>query len=169
MRTKTPFRYAKKSAFTKWTHEATTTTVGWAGGSTQYTSNDITIVPSTSDPTTTYQGPRKAKNFTISLTCNDLAEANSAVAIGYVLVYVPYTRSPSTPDWNGPVALYEPSNEMISCGLLNTENSPIRIKSSMSRILNSGDSIHLILTNLASIASGSGLQLHGLVEFSITQ
>ena len=40
----------------------------------------------------------------------------------------------------------------------------------MSRILNQGDSIHLIITTFDNIAMESvGVRLHGLVEYSITQ
>jgi len=166
MRTKTSFRYARRTPFTKWSHETTSCALAFGPGTAQYYNYDTTIVTGTANIS-------KVKNFTISLTSNNMDDSTGkfvGTGCGYVLVYVPNSQAVSVPDWNGPAAVYEPSNFLISAGVLSTENSPIRIKSSMSRILNEGDSIHLIITTFDVVAMESvGIRLHGLVEYSITQ
>jgi len=159
--------YIRRGQWAKWTHECTSIgDIGFESLTPQYTTLPITVVPGSNAASIDYPGPRKVKNFTITLNGNGIAQ-DTAMGIGYVLVYVPYTVNPSSPDWNGPMSLYEPSQHVISSGIFNTENNPIRIHSSMSRLLNSGDKIVLLLTNLST--TQEAVYLHGLVEFSVTQ
>ena len=133
-----------------------------------YYNIDTVIVPALNGPA----GPRKVKNFTISLNA-DYQQGSSinqnGRGFGYVLVYVPKSTIVSTPDYNGPDAVYEPSQYVISCGMVSTESNPIRIRSSMSRILNEGDSIHLVLTQFQPTGQEESVRLNGIVEYSITQ
>ena len=167
MRTKTSFRYARRTPFTKWTHEATATAMEFGPSHPPYYNLDTVIVPALDGPA----GPRKVKNFTISLNC-DTTSASAypqGRGFGYVLVYVPKSTMVSTPDYNGTTSVYEPSQYLISCGLVSSDTNPIRIRSSMSRILHEGDSIHLVLTQFNATAAGDSVRLNGVVEYSITQ
>ena len=167
MRTKSSFRYARRTPFTKWTHETTGTAIEFTPDLPIYYNIDTVIVPALNGPA----GPRKVKNFTISLNCDQVTGQgeHESRAFGYLLVYVPKSTTVSTPDYNGPDAVYEPSQYVISCGLVSSETNPIRIRSSMSRILNEGDSVHLILTTLSVVTSFDGFRLNGIVDYAITQ
>ena len=167
MRTKSSFRYARRTPFTKWSHEATSTAMEFGPNLPLYYNVDTVVVPALNGPA----GPRKVKNFTINLNCDTTSTSGDTVGrgLGYVLVYVPKSTMVSTPDYNGTASVYEPSQYLISCGLVSSESNPIRIRSSMSRILHEGDSIHLVLTLFKATSAYDTVRLNGVVEYSITQ
>lgn len=103
------------------------------------------------------QGMRKAKNFTIKLTC-----ATNAPIV-WALVYVPQGQNPSTMgvgSSTNPVSLYEPNQNVIMAGTLpvtmtpsggtgtTTSFSPQISRTRLARNLNSGDSIYLVCRGL---------------------
>jgi len=61
-----------------------------------------------------------------------------------------------------------PTNQfVISSGTFTTQNNPVRIRSRLSRNLNSGDAILLTITNLDAITE-TPCQIHGFVSYAIT-
>jgi len=98
----------------------------------------IPIVPSTD-----VQGMRKVKHFTLTFSSGE------DTRVAYALVYVPAGYSPnfvSIPQEGAlNVSLYEPNQYVMSSGILDFTGGPCRIRSPLSRNLNSGDSIALIL------------------------
>lgn len=106
---------------------------------------------------TDIQGMRKIKHITIS------ASSLSTVSLPFywAIVYVPegYTANNlSVTD-----SLYEPNQYVMASGINDPDAGPIRIRSRLSRNLNSGDSIVLI------IGTQNGTQrLSCLVSYAIT-
>ena len=100
-----------------------------------------TIVPATS-----IQGMRKVKHLTISLTT---FQEGSTPGILYALVYVPegYDPQPFTiPNTSSVSAsLYSANQYIMSSGIIDFNAGPQRISSHLSRNLNSGDRIVLLL------------------------
>ena len=117
-------------------------------------SSNWTTVPATADtlasrqffipivPSTNVQGMRKVKHLTISFS------SASDTRLCYVLVYVPEGYDPNPiriPQLGYATSLYEPNQYVMSSGTLDFSGGPLRIRTPLSRNLNSGDSIHLIL------------------------
>ena len=115
-------------------------------------------------PPTDIQGMRKVKHleFTIANT-----GADSAVNLYYALVYVPDGYSPNSmqvPIPGNAIGLYDPNQYVMSCGVLDFSAGPCRIRTPLSRNLNSGDSIHLLLCSPTSHNSS----YYALVRYAIT-
>ena len=94
-------------------------------------------------PDTAIQGMRKVKHLNISLACQ-------TDTIGYAfwcLVYVPQGTTPNTMNLTGTTGMYEPNQFVMNCGVADFNGGPLRISSPISRNLNSGDKIVLILSN----------------------
>lgn len=128
----------------------------------------IEIVP----PTTT-EGMRKCKHFTLTFA-NNIPSTNNQysdnVPIYYALVYVPNGYEPNSfvfPLGAGKVKGYEPSNFVLSQGILDFSAGPCRVRSALSRNLNAGDSIYLIL-EAASAGIGQEFQMLGTVQYAIS-
>ena len=118
-------------------------------------SNSWTVVPAVSGvtqsskqfsipivPAADVQGMRKVKHLTLSFS------SASDVRLCYVLVYVPEGYDPNpirVPNLGYATSLYEPNQYVMSSGTLDFSGGPLRIRTPLSRNLNSGDSIHLIL------------------------
>ena len=114
-------------------------------------------------PATELQGMRKVKNFTLSFA----KIGTVAAPMVYALVYTPAGTSLNNlnyPAVDNSVALYEPNQFVISSGLLQWDAGPMRIHSRLSRNLNSGDTINLILAS----PSNNGLQVAIDVTYAIT-
>ena len=88
---------------------------------------------------TTVQGMRKVKHLTISM-----AQNTSGTGLFWALVYVPQgtTVNKLNVDEGN---MYEPNQFVMSCGIFDVDAGPMRITSPVSRNLNSGDSIALVL------------------------
>ena len=100
-------------------------------------------------PPTETQGMRKVKHFTASFFCSD-----DTSPVAYAIVYVPegYQVNPvRLPAGGNAVELYEPNQFVISSGILDFSGGPLRIRSPLSRNLNSGDSIHLVLATYQGV------------------
>ena len=91
---------------------------------------------------TTLQGMRKVKHLTVSMA--QTSSTGSASAVYWALVYVPQgtTASPLTV---GGSSLYEPNQFVMSCGVFDFDAGPCRVHCPLSRNLNSGDNISLIV------------------------
>lgn len=97
-------------------------------------------------PSTTLQGTRKVKHLTFSIA--NTSSLNEDISIMYALVYVPQgtpCNSINFPSVNSAVNLYEPNQFVMSQGVLDFSAGPARIRCPLSRNLNSGDAIYLVL------------------------
>lgn len=110
-------------------------------------------------PSTTIQGVRKLKNFTLSFN------SDIDTPLLFALVYVPEGTTPQdisfgTPDQQGnliPATLYEPNQNVIMSGTLGGPNYAVgRYKSRLARNLNSGDQIFLIVRSVDLTNSVTG-------------
>lgn len=101
---------------------------------------NVTVVPSTE-----IEGVRKVKNLTISLSFTNPTEAsaNYQQTIYWALVYVPEGTQSNYLNEVGD--LYQPSQWVLSTGIINTNSSKSRIYTPLSKNLNKGDKIVLCL------------------------
>ena len=98
---------------------------------------------------TDMQGMRKVKHLTFTISNSEWPNTE-AEAILYALVYVPQGYSPQDinfPAPNSAVQLYDANQYVMSSGALDFSGGPLRIRTPLSRNLNSGDSIYLILAS----------------------
>ena len=105
------------------------------------------------------QGMRKVKHLTIS------AVPHGADGWWWVLMYVP--QGMSTPGINitSQQPMVEPNQFVMNCGCLDSEAGPVRISSPVSRNLNSGDKIVLLLYPIGSAITPG---ISGVVRYAIT-
>lgn len=105
-------------------------------------------------PSTITQGMRKVKNFTVNL----VPQLDSSLPLVWALVYVPEgTQAGSLNITSTTSTLYEPNQFVITCGISDPTAGPIRFYSPLSRNLNSGDAIYLLVANpTASVPSVLG-------------
>ena len=127
--------------------------------------NGIVVVPPT-----TIQGMRKVKHISISLAHPAATAQAAPTSIFWALVYVPQGTGIGTLNINqsgiGPASdFYEPNQYVMNCGVADFEAGPVRISSPLSRNLNSGDQIALILANPAT--SGP-IGIDSVVRYAIT-
>ena len=95
-------------------------------------------------------GLRKVKHLTVS--CSSEADAGSFY---WALVYVPQGTTPGNITVNvgsGTTAMYEPNQFVMNCGVVDPSAGPIRFTSPVSRNLNDGDAIYLLIRNSNSTA-----------------
>ena len=100
-------------------------------------------------PPTVTQGMRKVKHFTMSFNASD-----DTSPIAYALVYVPENYEVNRinlPGGGSAVELYEPNQFVISSGILDFSGGPLRIRSRLSRNLNSGDSVFLVFSTYQGV------------------
>ena len=150
-------KYAKKTYRNyknrdKYSVEQTSFTVNTG----EQTINELYQAVSTIVPATTVQGMRKVKHLTISLGTT----ANIGL-IYWALVYVPAGYTPNYINSAG--EMYEPNQFVMNCGLVDTDAGPQRIFSPISRNLNSGDSIALVVGTRSV-----GGAIFGVVKYAIT-
>lgn len=96
-------------------------------------------------PPITAQGMRKVKHITLTFS-NSYTGENFPML--YTLVYVPegYTPNPiAFPLAGRAMSMYEPNQFVMSSGVLDFSGGPLRIRTPLSRNLNSGDAIYLVL------------------------
>ena len=97
-------------------------------------------------PPTDVQGMRKVKHLTLSFS--NVSEGEQLPVI-YAIVYVPQGYAPQPikiPSLGGAVSMYEANQFIMSTGVLDFSGGPLRIRSRLSRNLNSGDQLVLILS-----------------------
>ena len=116
-------------------------------------------------PTAT-QGMRKVKHLTISMAAQ--GSVSAALDIYWALVYCPEGMNPNTLSISTVVGqstpLYEPNQYVMSCGVMDFSAGPTRISTPLSRNLNSGDRIFLIMAN----PTANTVNLYGVVRYAIT-
>ena len=107
------------------------------------------------------EGMRKVKNFTLNLS----PQSDDAFILTWALVYVPGgTQLGSLNLSASATSLYEPNQYVINCGISDPTAGPIRFFSPLSRNLNSGDSIYLLVGNYTSVTP----TIHGTARYAIT-
>ena len=102
-------------------------------------------------PDTGVQGMRKVKHLTVSAAANFSTAGDPHVDMFWALVYVPQGTNPSTLSVSGTTGMYEPNQFVMNCGVWDFSAGPCRISSPVSRNLNSGDRIVLIVANPQAI------------------
>ena len=116
---------------------------------------------------TNIQGTRKAKHFELTFSVADIDDP-----IAYALVFVPegYTANAiRVPAPNYYMTLYEPAQYVISQGVLDFSGGPCRIRTPLSRNLNSGDKIVLILAvPSAETSEAVSINMYATVKYAIT-
>ena len=108
---------------------------------------------------TTLEGMRKVKHLTVNLTCE-----NSRNALYWALVYVPHGTSPSPLSITGS-SMYEPNQFVMNAGIVDSTAGPIRFHAPVSRNLNSGDTIYLIMHDAGGAAN---VEIFGVVRYAVT-
>nr|QIR82186.1 capsid protein [unidentified] len=118
----------------------------------------------------TTQGMRKVKHLTVSLALNSGGNAEDTAELFWALVFVPQGYSPNAMySTTGSVSgsLYEPNQFVMNAGIVDPSAGPIRFRSPISRNLNSGDSIYLIVGTTSRGVSGV-LGCFGVIRYAIT-
>ena len=110
-------------------------------------------------PGVNLEGMRKVKHLTVSL------QMTTAVGCWWALVYVPQGTSPNALNITSGQPLYEPNQFVMNCGVVDADAGPIRFTSPLSRNLNSGDSIVLLLRPTTSVTSNAA---NGVVRYAVT-
>lgn len=148
-----PAQYGDQTNWTFYAEDAT------HGASYQW--NVVVVEP------TNIQGTRKAKHFELSFSVADIE-----IPIAYALVFVPegYTANRiQIPAPNYYTTLYEPAQYVISQGVLDFSGGPCRIRTPLSRNLNSGDKIALILSIPSPFtATKRDINMFATVKYAIT-
>ena len=105
----------------------------------------------------TVQGMRKVKHLTVSM-----AQNTSGVGVFWALVYVPQgtTANKLAIDTT---TMYEPNQFVMSCGIFDVDAGPMRISCPISRNLNSGDYIALVIH-----ATSPSTSYNYVVRYAIT-
>ena len=112
-------------------------------------------------PSADLQGMRKVKHLTVSMGTTGAAGHS---VLYWALVYVPNGTLPNTITPAGH-SMYEPNQFVMNCGIVDFDAGPVRISSPVSRNLNSGDKICLVIksTNPALV----GLYQY-VVKYAVT-
>ena len=116
-------------------------------------------------PDTATQGMRKVKHLIVSLAGVEEASSSSAAVVYWALVYVPQGTTPNTLSITGTTGMYEPNQFVMNCGVADFSAGPLRFSSPVSRNLNSGDKIVLIMANPNLVNQASFLYT---VRYAIT-
>lgn len=135
---------------------------GWATTSDPYL-NRQALIPIVSS--TTQEGVRKAKNISVSIATPTAA---GNYAFYWALVYVPEGASPNELSSSG--QLYQPSQYVISSGIVSSEQGKMRLSSRLARNLNQGDSIYLLIgtnTNFIAGTDSATTRFNYLVRYAI--
>ena len=115
-------------------------------------------------PSTPVQGMRKVKHLTISVA--DFVGASSANVLWWALVYVPQGTTANTLSINS-TGLYEPNQYVMGCGVFDFTGGPLRVRCPLSRNLNSGDSIALVVYNAISTGPAASTFAYN-ISYAIT-
>ena len=113
-------------------------------------------------PPSSTEGMRKVKNITVNLS-----GAGNEIDFYWALVYVPQGTTPGTLNITAAAtapAMYEPNQFVMNCGIVDANAGPIRFFTPLSRNLNDGDTIYLLIRPTGL----DPLDLHGVVRYAIT-
>ena len=108
-------------------------------------------------PDSAIGGMRKVKHLTVSIA------TPGAVSLTWAIVYVPQGTTVNPLNMTGG-SLYEPNQYVMNCGAAMAQGGPLRFTSPLSRNLNSGDKIYLIIAN----NDGSDRVINYVVRYAIT-
>lgn len=113
------------------------------------------------------QGMRKCKNFTLHI------ETNSGIPFAFALIYLPQGRDILQQQLlfgglNNPVSLYEPAQNVIMSGVVNRESPQLTFRTRLARNLNSGDSVVLLLRQLALSNEEVQVLIYAALNYAIT-
>lgn len=134
----------------------------------------ITVVTPTTVTNTLYQlpvniaapsateGVRKIKHITCTLTAAEDPAAGYNHNIWWAIVFVPEGYTPNAMNITTS-SIYEPNQFVLCCGVNDPTAGPIRIRCPLSRNLNSGDSLWIIVGS--TIAS---FRIQGMVSYAIS-
>ena len=123
------------------------------------TTTVVTIVPAT-----TTQGMRKVKHLTINAAVSTTASTDAFL---WALFYLPEgVTAPAFQSASGG-PLVEPNQFVMNCGVFDATAGPLRIASRVSRNLNSGDSIVLLVRPISSTTQANPV-FTGMVRYAIT-
>ena len=112
-------------------------------------------------PPTEVEGTRKVKHIMVNLTKAD----GGPTAIYWAIVYVPQGTTAGNLTVAGTdSSMYEPNQYVMNCGIVDPDAGPIRFTSPLSRNLNEGDHIYLLLYH----AGVDSIQCFGTVRYAIT-
>ena len=113
-------------------------------------------------PDSSIGGMRKVKHLSVNFASPDTLGSDT---VGYwALVYCPQGTTPSQLNLTGS-SMYEPNQYVMNCGTFDCNAGPVRFHSPVSRNLNSGDKVYLIVANPNSTAQGVFLYT---VRYAIT-
>ena len=115
-------------------------------------------------PDSAIQGMRKIKHLTVSVASGESGETGAAYSY-WCLVYVPQGTPVNTMTLTGTTGMYEPNQFVMNCGVADFSSGPVRFTSRVSRNLNSGDKIVLILSN-PNLSSASNIAY--VVRYAVT-
>ena len=113
-------------------------------------------------PPSTVQGMRKVKHLTISMATPS-ATTNPSV-LYWALVYVPQGTTASTLQIDSGGSMYEPNQFVMGCGVFDFDGGPLRVRCPLSRNLNSGDQIGLVVHALP----GGAYTYQYVVRYAVT-
>ena len=113
-------------------------------------------------PATTLEGMRKVKHLMVNMA----PVPDNAGPIYWAIVYVPQGTTPGVLniDSTAVADMYEPNQFVMNCGIVDPTAGPIRFSSPVSRNLNNGDSIALLLRQTSTNTMG----VDGTVRYAIT-
>ena len=109
------------------------------------------------------EGMRKVKHFDLTFT-----SPSDTPIVAYVLAFIPAGYSPNRlnlPLPGNAANMYEPNQFVLSQGFLDFSGGPLRIRCPLSRNLNSGDNIALIV---ATYADYTATQVYASIRYAIT-
>lgn len=159
------YRYIKKN---KWSIEQKPGFIagnGWATTQDTYL-NRQALIPIVQ--ATTQEGVRKAKNISVSIATPANGVGNASFY--WALLYSPEGNTPNELSSTG--QLYQPSQYVISSGIVSGEQGKLRISSRLARNLNQGDSIYLLIGTNSNFISpsadpASNYRFNYLVRYAI--
>ena len=101
-------------------------------------------------PGSDVEGMRKIKHLTVSV-----ASEGDVGPFYWAIVYVPQGTTPGNINVGatGASGMYEPNQFIMNCGVVDPSAGPIRFTSPVSRNLNDGDSIYMLIRNTNTAAS----------------
>ena len=112
-------------------------------------------------PPSTTQGMRKVKHIEVSMATPGASGAPSVLY--WAIVYVPQGTTVGQIQVDNGGGMYEPNQFVMSCGVFDFDAGPLRVRSPLSRNLNSGDEIVLLLQT-----TGGAYTFNYVVRYAIT-
>lgn len=116
-------------------------------------------------PPSDVQGMRKVKHLTIS--ANVASSAGAADGFLWALFYLPHGMTPPGFSTTSGSPIVEPNQFVMNCGVFDPNAGPLRVSSPVSRNLNSGDQIVLLVRPISGTTPNTTV-FTGVVRYAIT-